>query len=351
MTSHLELCGNSGIRRLIELAFGPDVAVTGQRDVAGGRGTFSDVYQLTLSDQPRGDRQPARSGPPPSVVAKLPTGNDNREAAKLGGAYRREATAYRSLLPDSPVRTPDVYAVAEADGLAAFLLEDLTPLRHVDQIDGLDPGDAIAVAQALARFHDWWRRRLRDPGNAADGAGIRRSTVSGFKLESLNAGLQALRHRWSEVGDDQTQAFADVVAKADHLIDLFGAAATDPVESTAGFTLCHGDPRADNLAFEDDGRPVLFDWQQLAIQFGEADLAWLGATSLEPVVRRRVDQRLVEAYGGSIDRYRLGLILPGLAALYLAQRQADHHRTRRFISISLERIGTALVDYEVAKLV
>ena len=80
---------------------------------------------------------------------------------------------------------------------------------------------------------------------------------------------------------------------------------------------------------------MLFDWQQIAVQFGEADLAWLMATSLDPEVRRAGHEDLVGAYGADIDRLRLGFVLPGLAALMLAQRTADHPRTRRFIATSL----------------
>jgi hypothetical protein len=137
--------------------------------------------------------------------------------------------------------------------------------------------------------------------------------------------------------------------------------------------LCHGDPRADNLVFRESGsrekgnretagrqatdRPaaghqptdqvVLFDWQQMAIQFGEADVAWLAATSLDVEVRRRTERDLVEGYGGSFDRYRLGLALPGLTVLLLAQREATTERTGRFIATSLQRIGAAIADLNI----
>ena len=115
-------------------------------------------------------------------------------------------------------------------------------------------------------------------------------------------------------------------------------------------TLCHGDPRADNLAFDADGIPVLYDWQQLAVQFGAADLAWLVSTSLTPATRRDSLEDIIEVYGTTIDELRLGLVLPGLAVLLLCQRETADDRTRRFIAASITRIGSALVDLDVPRL-
>ena len=116
----------------------------------------------------------------------------------------------------------------------------------------------------------------------------------------------------------------------------------------SGATLCHGDPRADNLAFDRAGAPVVFDWQQLAVQLPEADLAWLAATSLTVETRRAVERDLVAGYGTTMDRYRLGFVLPGLAVLLLAQREIDSDRTAAFVAASLHRIATAVSDLDVA---
>jgi len=95
---------------------------------------------------------------------------------------------------------------------------------------------------------------------------------------------------------------------------------------------------------------VVFDWQQIAVQLGESDLAWLAATSLTVPIRRGAEGDLVAAAGGSFDRYRLGLALPGLAVLLLAQRELPAPRARRFVAVSLERIAAALADNETSRL-
>ncbi len=332
MTATDVLCGQSGVNRLVRAAFGPRTVVTAQADVAGGRGVFSEVVRLELSGS---------NGLPPSVVAKLPVDNANRTAAATSGAYLREAAAYEHLLPRSTVSRPKLYTSVIVDATAAFLIEDLTSLRRVDQLDGLQAGDAVTVAQALRRFHRQWRNRLESPANIVDRLAIRRSSVAGFPVESLHRGLEAVRDRWNDVTAEQADTFARLLANAPALVDAFtAAAARNP-------TLCHGDPRADNLSFGADGTPVFYDWQQIAVQFGEADLAWLAATSLSPEVRRSCHHDLLAAHGAETDLFRLGLVLPGLAALLLAQREADHERTRRFISTSLQRIAAALIDHDV----
>lgn len=314
-------------------------------DVNRGRGAFSVVLRAELNyprASPSGDGSTLEH--PNSVVAKLPVGGANGVAAITGGAYTREALAYRSIVMDSPVRTPRLYAVQQpADGTCSLLLEDLSQYRAADQLDGLTPDDAVSVVSVLQRFHRAW-----DEPERLGGLTVRRNTVAGFSPDALDDGLEALATRWEgQVSQQQRRVFQKLVTARASLVEQFEAM---PV------TLCHGDPRADNLAFDDgeeagDERSViLFDWQQLAVQFGEADLAWLAATSLEVEVRRQIDDEIVRTYGGNTDRYRLGFALPGLAVLMLAQRDFPTERARRFVSVSLQRIAAALDDLDVAAL-
>ncbi len=233
-----------------------------------------------------------------------------------------------------------------ADDTAALLLEDLTLLRAADQLGGLMVDDARSVVGALRSFHEHWRPIVARPDNPTENLGVRRSMVAAFSPTTLERGLEALHRRWAAVDRDLIGQFEGLVANGARLIEAFTVAAGDDSTDT-GATLCHGDPRADNLCFEPDGTVVLYDWQQLAVQFAEADLAWLLATSLTPDIRRANESALIGHYGADPERYRLGLVLPGMAALLLAQRQADREQTRRFITASLIRIGTALADHGV----
>ncbi len=333
------------IERLCRRAFGPGAAEVGAvTDINRGRGAFSLVLRAELASVGRQDRGPDNAsgqhpGRPPTVVAKLPRPGPNGAAARASGSYRRESLAYREILPRSPVGHPHCFAILDEDGgeSCALLLEDLGDRRLPDQLDGLTADDALAVADALARFHRSW-------GGAAErlGRSVRHNTVAGLPTGQLDRGLAVLDERWSEVlGRADRAVFADLRAAHAGLAARFGV---EPA------TLCHGDPRADNLAFAADGGPILFDWQQMAVQFGEADLAWLAATSLTVTTRRSVERALVEAGGGRLDRYRLGMALPGLAVLLLAQRELPDERARRFVATSLQRIAAAVADNETARL-
>ena len=336
---------------MVDRAFGPGgPRVTGLTDVNRGRGVFSIVVRAEL-DGPRPDGpahngsesdDQAPTGPgqaPPTVVAKLAIDGPNGQAARRAGAYRREALAYRELLHGVDVDVPRCHLIEDDDDDGArFLLDDLGGLRAVDQLDGLGIDDAVAVGEALGRLHRHWadEPRLLD-------LPVRRSTVAGLPPDDLTRGVDQARGRWTgRIGPEPAEVFAGLVSVRGALVDRFSA--------EGPMTLCHGDPRADNLVFRPDGRAVLFDWQQMAVQFGEADLAWLAATSLDPAVRRSVERDLVAGYGGDFDRYRLGFALPGLAVLLLAQRRLLTERERRFVATSLERIATALDDLDVASL-
>ncbi len=312
----------------------PDVEVVSLTDANEGRGVFSRVIRAELA-WPHQRETSGNGDHPQSVVVKLPALGSNGEVAAAAGAYRRESLAYRDILPASPVLFPLPYLVADDGDRSSFVLQDLQDHRMVDQLHGLDRAEALAVAQELARFHHHWQTQ---PG--LESLDVRRSTPAGLKPEALEAGLALLNDRWAEaLTDEQVQAFRRLVGNRQHLADAF--ADLGPV------TLCHGDPRADNLAFDAAGRAVLYDWQQMAVQFGAADLAWLAATSLTPTLRRALDRELIEAYGTNEDTYRLGFVLPGLAVLLLCQRELTDERSHRFVATSLARIGTALVDLDV----
>jgi hypothetical protein len=310
------------------------ITVSTIADANRGGGVFSRVLRLELATA-----DTHRHRVPSSAVAKLPARGSNREAAVRSGAYRREAHCYRSLLVDHGLPTAEAYAVIEHDdGTASLLLQDLTSRRWPEQLSGLEPEDARAVVGALARFHHRWDHDIDRPEQRhAALAVVRANTVAGLDHGSLVSGLRAVEQRWANhLSRQQLSAFDMMVARHDDVAAAFG--------SPRSVTLCHGDPRAANLAFAQDGSAQLVDWQQVARQFGEADVAWLCATSLTPDDRRALEHDLVEEYGGDIERYRLGLALPAMAVMLLAQRDVHSARTALLITTSLDRIAAAVVD-------
>lgn len=293
--------------------------------IGADRGVFSSVWHLSR-------RHPV-PGPFPSVVVKMPKSGINGDAARRSGAYAREEQAYRSLLfPKLP--TPACFGIVATVNGPAFVLDDLTGLHFVDQLQGLDLAHVEAVVDALGTCH-----RLIDPTIAQD-LGVRSVTPTTFDRSSLQRGLGSLPA-------GAVPIFEALLERADEAIDSF-ASLEDPV-------LCHGDPRADNVAFsrEVDGPvAVLYDWQQIALQAGEADLAWLLATSVpstdrssvEPVVIARYAQLTGRKPEAVAERYRRSMVGPGLAVLLLAQRSAAG-RLANVVATSVERIGAAVRDH------
>ncbi len=321
---------------LLEGALGRGVDVRSTERIDGGRGVFSEVIRVEFADGL------------PSLVIKQARTDANGAAAIASGAYQREALAYERILPATPgVRHPAWFGSSRSgDGGISFVLEDLTELRAVNQIDGLDHADVIAIVAELVVLHERW-----NDGNELADLPVRRDTPSVLSPVGIAAGLAVLDSRWVDrVGPDQRRALHQLVSARERVVSAFVA--------EGGPTLCHGDPRADNVVFDADGRAVLFDWQQMAVQFGEADLAWLLATSVTPETRRSIEADVVASYAlargqdaaTTWQRYRLGMTLPGLSVLFLAQREVDSGTTEQLIATSLGRIGSAVDELGVADL-
>lgn len=313
---------------LAQSAF-PGAAIGEVEDANRGNGVFSRVVRVGLVD----NSKPV----PDSVVVKLAVDGPNRAAAIASGAYRREELAYDEILPRSPVSSPSCWLTAsEEDGSVSFVLEDLGHNRFVDQRIGLTRADALSAVDALREFHQRWRG---DPELAR--MPVRHSTVSGFSRQSLQNGLEAVRVRWAPLlADWVPEVYARLLRAADEVVARFELADRP--------TLCHGDPRASNMAFAPSGSVILFDWQQLAVQMAEADLAWLATTSLTVDNRRSWDAELMSRASCTIDRYRKALALPSLAVLLLAQREVDQ-ADQPMVVDSLTRIAAAARDYELSK--
>lgn len=329
----------SVVAPIVAAVFGDDVEPASVENIDGGRGVFSHVVRCRLQSQDSSRELPK------TVAIKWLRDNANGASAMSSGAASREVLAYERLLPATPtVSAPRCFGVgADSRGRPALVLEDLSEERWSDQLDGLSPHDLRLVTAELICLHEQWAGAAE-----LDTLEVRRSTPSNLPVEGIANGLRALEG-W-DVAPDHVEALQ-------RLADVRTAAVAAFVGEKAP-TLCHGDPRADNVAFRHN-RAVLFDWQQLAVQFGESDLAWLLATSATPDVRRQVESDIVASYALARNqdaattwrRYAVGMVLPGLAVLFLAQRTADDERTQRFIATSVQRIAIAVDDLGVADVV
>ena len=296
-------------------------------DAGRGRGIFSRVVKVELEQ-----------APVKSVIVKAPALGVNGEAGRTSGSYSREALAYRELLPNIAVRTPDCHAVADLGGDPWFVLEDLSMMGTINQLDGIGHQDAQRLGDVLADLHstkvgEVLAVKLRGPGPAR------------FGLETLQLGLRLLSTKW-QTEHRVTSAFERLLEQRDRLIVDFVEAGQE--------TICHGDPRADNVMVS-ESEVVLLDWQQISMSFGESDLAWLLSTSCTVADRPMIEGSVLSRYAASIgttlddvsDRYRLGLTRPGLAVLMLCTRDTSDARTEDIVRESLHRIGHALADHMI----
>lgn len=321
------------IEPIIHEVLGTGRHVRSIEEVGGGRGVFSQVLRCTFDNH-----EP--------VVVKLLRSDANGAAAVSMGAAAREVMAYQTILPATPtVAAPRCLGVAPDNAARpAIVLEDLSHHRSTDQLVGLGEADVRAVVAELIALHVAWADASR-----LQTIEVRRSTPTLLSDSGIDAGVRALQN--PAIAPSHRAALTALADARTAAVELFG--------HEGGDTLCHGDARADNVAFDADGRAALFDWQQMAVQFGEADLAWLMATSLTPTVRSAIEADVVASYALARNqdaattwrRYVLGMVLPGLSVLFLAQRSSDDDRTRRFIDLSVQRIATAVEQLDVVGLV
>lgn len=312
--------------------FGSDVSIGTITPIDHGRGVFSHVMRAELS------------GTPSSVAVKLLRANADGASALTSGAVAREVLAYEQLLPASNgVSVPEFFGIAIDDRqVPALVLQDLSTFRHADQVVGLDQDDLRAVVTELITLHSTWAGRPE-----LERLDLRRSTPAHLPADGIERGAAVLDTKWSNISAERRTALQALAANHRAAVHAF--------QNEGAPTLCHGDPRGDNVAFDHDGRAKLFDWQQAAIQFGEADLAWLLATSVETTARRSVEGDIIASYAmarrqdaaTTWRRYVTGMVLPGLAVLLLAQRSVDDDRSERFVHTSIERIADAVIDLRV----
>jgi thiamine kinase-like enzyme len=199
--------------------------------------------------------------------------------------FRCEVRFYQQIAPVVGVRVPACYRAEATDDGTLLELEDLSSWRP-----GSDPASA---ARVLARLHERWPSEalsrwpwLRQPGAAVD-------LVAALYEQTwpLVAGRAELGARARDLGER-----------------LVGnVAAAEGTASAAGpLVLTHGDASAQNMRTSPAAEMALLDWEDVGIAPGEADLAWLLVSSVEP---DRWDE-VIAAYGPC---RRLAEVLPAVA--------------------------------------
>ena len=290
---------------------------------------------------------------PRSVVLKVPSVLEENRALGLAlGLYEGEHRVYSEIASDLGVAVPRCWYAAgnAATGEYALLIEDLTGLDRVDQMDGVDLPTAESCVDVLADLHArWWNSdELAALDWVADSYG---ETLRVFR-DLVVASFPGFEEAYHDVltPDDLTTC-RRFVAEFETLIDR---------SLDADLTLLHRDYRVDNMLFA-AGSPVVLDWGGVARGGALYDLAYFLAGSLTIENRRawgdglraRYAQRLAErdiVIDNAEQRHREAalfcLVLP-----IMVGGQTLNTRDEKGRELTLEgvrRLMAYLADYEAA---
>lgn len=326
----------------------PRISITGSSPVGHGNlsmtGRVSITYNANAADAVR------------SVVCKITSDIDAAvEIASMQDVYRREAAAYAFFGDCPPFATPRCYwSNAGSDGKSLNLvLQDLTEqTRAVDQVTGCSQAEALAVGAELARLHTayWGHPELNTANWLLD-----RKARAPRSAEVQRAAAVVFRDRFAQ---RLPNACFDVI---DHFAEH---AERIILALPEGKALIHGEPRVDNVLFEDmptGHRAWLIDWQFATRGSPMFDLAYFLAGSLTPDDRRAIEGQLIASHQAAIaacdptfsleratEEFKacLPMALQFSAGAVLAVPAGAHED--RLLMTLVERNVAALMDWDCA---
>jgi hypothetical protein len=287
---------------------------------------------------------------PATVVAKRNSPEEfNRAIASSMGYYERECRVYSELAAQLPLRLATTYYSALDGDRFVLLMEDLGAARVGRQSSATSVDDVAHALTEIAAMH---------------GAFLGHGALNQLPwLTPLDANAAvfdaALATRWQGFVDSAGSTIRPEALRAAER--LLGRMADVLKHFTTGdVTLVHGDFRIDNVLFDlppDPARPLIIDWQAVAIGTGVFDAAQLIALSLDPDTRRQSERSLLDGYAGAVEKasemavdrdelfeaYRLALAFP--LAVGIAQSDMDTHQAGSDTAIWVHRASEAVADH------
>ena len=252
-----------------------------------GNGTTSQVFRLHFG------YNADASGHPVTLIAKVP----NPQLAGMGDrvkfyGYDREVEAYRFFGRTPPFRIPHPY-FAEARGVDSFclIMEDIeTHGRPGNQIAGCGIAEAEAAVREFAALHAHY---IDDRSVNALQWPLRHAARADDMAALYALGMK----RFQRYAGEMTQADMDIMEAVTPLVAAWSAA------PPAFATIIHGEPRADNIVFEESGgqlRACLIDLQQITLGDPVFDLAYFLSGSIDPDLRASCERRLVAEHAAAL---------------------------------------------------
>ena len=247
-----------------------------------------------------------------SLVAKLPVTVDFPEYLKpwAAQAVETELHFYPEAGGDCAARVPVCYGAAfEGWRSYALLLEDLSELESMSQMDSGPRDRADRIVEMLGALHaQWWESdRLRAASwlpSPARQSELNTPLVEGGWQMFAEQVVPRVDPDFMPIGERVVRDFAGIFER--------GAA--------SGATLVHGDFRIENFLFGKPGTPdevVFIDWQLSGYGSGLRDMAYFVSQGFDPDERREVEDDLIATYHTS-------LVAHGVTGYSLAQCHEDY---------------------------
>jgi len=263
------------------------------KPLGAGAGFQSSMQRLTLTYS-----NPTCGGPTKLIIKLTSLDPGSRQIDEAFNFYEKEVGFYQSIAPSTPIRAPKAYFSGYDPGLREYtlLLEDLTPLRVADQLDGLTLAQTQQALRSLAGLHGrWWR----DP------------VLPDMPwLISLNSPqMKALEPIYQQCWPATVAFLGDAMsppmrALGDRFATQIGTLQDRVMQQPC--TVVHGDYRADNIFFSDDGASNGFavaDWQIVMQAGGALDVAYLLTGSLDRELRRTHETDLLRGYHDALKSH------------------------------------------------
>ncbi|TKJ22175.1 ecdysteroid 22-kinase family protein [Blastococcus sp. CCUG 61487] len=234
------------------------------------------------------------ASPPPSVVVKLVAQSAvARRAARTFGSYRAEVGFYLELAEHVGSRLPRCFIAAyESADRYCLVLEDMGDSEAGDQMRGCSPEEAEASLLELARLHA--------STSASSGIDIpswltpRRAIIESH--EALTLAVRLSDRFWARFDDrlapEVEEALTELAVQCDQ---------NRPRLATLTSVL-HGDFRTGNLLYG-IGRPVVVDWQTVAVGNSVADLSYFVGTSISREKQRADHAIYIDTYVSALRSY------------------------------------------------
>jgi aminoglycoside/choline kinase family phosphotransferase len=255
--------------------------------IGEGVGFMAIVNRLALTyDRPSADA-------PGAVICKFPSPDPGaRQIAQTFRHYEKEVRFYEQMAADSPIRAPRAYhqSLDLESGDFFLLMEDLSHLKNGDQLSGLSLDEARLAIRSLARLQArWWET----PELAA------MAWLPPFEDPGMLVLQDVFQQCWEPysafMGERLPQAMRPVgAALGTRIRAMMATLSQSPV------TLIHGDYRADNLFFGDDGSLAVVDWQIVLRGRGAFDLAYFLTGNLTVEDRQAHETELVQLYHATL---------------------------------------------------